>query len=249
MNLSINFEKDNMYSRIELFDTLSVYHTLTGFIKRFLTNAELLELSPYISEEVKAKGTSPQEKVIEVQGNTILPIFCTARLFELKELSNGEGIDDGCIGRLILGSALVDYIFGDKLTRDINVQVTGSAVKIYGTLTSENAVALTIRTKERCKHISFEAEYGQLGDSEHSEARVELVYCRISSFFSEDFKSYIGKIFSDSEHTSYVKTGYIPKDSTFYIGRISRDLGHTSAYIRTKYISAQVDIRKVEKGL
>lgn len=75
MNLSINFEKDNMYSRIELFDTLSVYHTLTGFIKRFLTNAELLELSPYISEEVKAKGTSPQEKVIEIQGNTILPIF------------------------------------------------------------------------------------------------------------------------------------------------------------------------------
>lgn len=223
MNLSINFEKDSMYSCIELFDTLRVYHTLNGFIKRFLTNAELLELSPYISEEVKAKSTSPQEKDIEIQGNTILPIFCTARLFELKELSNGKGIDDGCISRLILGSVLVDYIFGDKLTRDINVQVTGNAVKIYGTLTSENTVALTIRTKERCKHISFEAEYGQLGDLEHSEARVELDYYRISSLFSEDFKFYIGKIFRDS--------------------------GHTSEYVRTKYISAQVDIRKVEEGL
>lgn len=223
MNLSINFEENNMYSCIELFDTLRVYHTLTDFLKRFLTRAELLELSPYISEEVKEKGTSPQEKDIEVQGNTILPVFCTARLLELKELSNGEGLDDGCISRLILGSALVDYIFGDRLTRDINVQVTGNAVKIYGTLTSESVVALTIRTKERCKHISFEAEYGQLGDSEHSKARVELDYFRISSLFSEDFKFYVGKIFRDS--------------------------GHTFEYVRSKYVTAQVEIRKADGGL
>lgn len=222
MNLSINFEGNNMYSGIELFDTLKVYHTLTDFLKRFLTRAELLELSPYISEEAKEKGTSPQEKDIEVQGNTILPIFCTARLLELKELSN-ETIDDGCISRLILGSTLVDYIFGDRLTRDINVQVTGNAVKIYGTLTSESVVALTIRTKERCKHISFEAEYGQLGDSEHSKARVELDYYRISSLFSEDFKFYVGKIFRDS--------------------------GHTLEYVRSKYVTAQVEIRKVDGGL
>lgn len=223
MNLSINFEEDNMYSCIELFDTLRVYHTLTDFLKRFLTRAELLELSPYISEEGKeSKGTSPQEKDIVVQGNTILPIFCTARLLELKKLSN-EGIDDGCISRLILGSALVDYVFGDRLTRDFSVQVTGSAVKIYGTLTSESVVALTIRTKERCKHISFEAEYGQLGDSEHNKARVELDYFRISSLFSEDFKFYIGKIFRDS--------------------------GHTLEYVRSKYISAQVEIWKVDGGL
>lgn len=222
MNLSINFEEDNMYSCIELFDTLRVYHTLDDFLKRFLTRAELLELSPYISEEAKEKGTSPQEKDIVVQGNTILPVFCTARLLELKKLSN-EGIDDGCISRLILGSALVDYVFGDRLTRDFSVQVTGNAIKIYGTLTSESVVALTIRTKERCKHISFEAEYGQLGDSEHSKARVELDYFRISSLFSEDFKFYIGKIFRDS--------------------------GHTFEYIRSKYISAQVEIRKVDGGL
>ena len=212
-----------MYSCIELFDTLRVYHTLTDFLKRFLTRAELLELSLYISEESKEnKGTSPQDKDIAVQGNTILPIFCTARLLELKELSN-EGIDDGCISRLILGSALVDYVFGDRLTRDFSVQVTGSAVKIYGTLTSESVVALTIRTKERCKHISFEAEYGQLGDSEHSKARVELDYFRISSLFSEEVKFYIGKIFRDS--------------------------GHTLEYVRSKYISAQVEIRKVDGGL
>lgn len=211
-----------MYSCIELFDTLRVYHTLTDFLKRFLTRAELLELSPYISEEAKERGTSPQEKNIVVQGNTILPIFCTARLLELKKLNN-EGIDDGCISRLILGSALVDYIFGDRLTRDINIQVTGSAVKIYGTLTSESVVALTIRTKERCKHISFEAEYGQLGDSEHSKARVELDYFRISSLFSEDFKFYVGKIFRDS--------------------------GHTFEYVRSKYVTAQVEIRKVDGGL
>lgn len=211
-----------MYSCIELFDTLRVYHTLTDFLKRFLTRAELLELSPYFSEEGKERGTSPQEKDIVVQGNTILPVFCTARLLELKKLNN-EGIDDGCISRLILGSALVDYIFGDRLTRDINIQVTGSAVKIYGTLTSESVVAITIRTKERCKHISFEAEYGQLGDSEHSKARVELDYFRISSLFSEDFKFYIGKIFRDS--------------------------GHTFEYVRSKYVSAQVEIRKVDGGL
>lgn len=222
MNLSINFEENNMYSCIELFDTLKVYHTLTDFLKRFLTRAELLELSPYISEEAEEKGTSPQEKDIEVQGNTILPIFCTARLLALKELSN-ETIDDGCISRLILGSTLVDYIFGDRLTRDINIQVTGSAVKIYGTLTSESVVAITIRTKERCKHISFEAEYGQLGDSEHCKARVELDYFRISSLFSEDFKFYIGKIFRDS--------------------------GHTFEYVRSKYVTAQVEIRKVDGGL
>ena len=76
MNLSINFEENNMYSCIELFDTLRVYHTLTDFLKRFLTRAELLELSPYILKEgEEIKGTSPQEKDIVVQGNTILPIF------------------------------------------------------------------------------------------------------------------------------------------------------------------------------
>lgn len=218
MNLSINFEEDNMYSCIELFDTLRVYHTLTSFLKRFLTNAELLELSPYISEGAKEKGTSQQDKDIVVQGDTILPILCTARLLELKELSNGEGIDDGCISRLILGSLLVDYIFGDRFTRDINIQVTGSAVKIYGTLTSGSVAAITIRTKERCKHISFEAEYGELGVLEHNKARVELDYYRISSLFSEDFKFYIGKIFRDS--------------------------GYTLEYVRSKYVTAQVEIRK-----
>ena len=223
MNLSINFEEDNMYSCIELFDTLRVYHTLTSFLKRFLTNAELLELSPYISEGAKEKGTSPQDKDIVVQGDTILPILCTARLLELKELSNGEGMDDGCISRLILGSLLVDYIFGDRFTRDINIQVTGSAVKIYGTLTSGSVAAITIRTKERCKHISFEAEYGELGVLEHNKARVELDYYRISSLFSEDFKFYIGKIFKDS--------------------------GYTLEYVRSKYVSAQVEIRKQMEGL
>lgn len=227
MNLSVKFEEDNMCSCIELFDTLKIHHTLKDFLKRFLTSAELLELSPYISEDGKedreSKGTAPQDKDIEVQGDTILPILCTARLLELKELSNGEGIDDGCISRLILGSLLVDYIFGDRFTRDINIQVTGSAVKIYGTLTSGSVVAITIRTKERCKHLSFEANYGELGVLEHNKARVELDYYRIASLFSEDFKFYVGKIFKDS--------------------------GYTLEYVRSKYVTAQVEIRKQMEGL
>lgn len=195
-----------------------IHYVLPDFLKRFLTKAEMLELSPYVSDD----STVLLTKDIRLEGSTPLPVFCTANLLELKKLNKGEGIDDGCISRLVLGSLLVDYIFGDSLSRDVITQVTSNTIRVYGAFKSDRVLNLTIKTKERSKHISFEADYSTSDETKHYHTKVELDYYRISSLFTEELKTQVRQLFE--------KSGYRLEE------------------IKTKYVSAQVEIREADGG-